>query len=462
MQKYYLGVDVSKGYADLVLLDSSKTTVEKNFQLDDTFDGHSRLYQFLKNFYTERPQSGVFAAVESTGGYENNWFHTLLKFQDNFNLKVARLNPSGVNYHSKASLKRIVTDKTSARSIAEHLITHPENVCYQTDDTLNSLRRKWKFINSLTKQKARLLAQLEKLLYIANPEILIYCKDTISQWVLKLLDLCPTANCLANTPVDEIAKIRYISQSRAVELVANAQKSVAAASDVLTEDSIRAIAAEIRHLQQLINKQTALVEKENPVPEIELLKSFGAIGTNSALGLLIEMGHIEQFPTVKHLCSYWGLHPKFKTSGDGMSAVRMSKAGRKEARAILFMVTMTAIVQNPLIRDVYYRNLNKGKSKLDAIGVCMHKIARIVYGMLKNKTPFNPAIDRNNQDRAQQKKINDNLSRNRRHQPVDRKAPVSRRQYKKRKEQEMSQDKPVSSSARSTSCPSFAVQEIIS
>ena len=462
MQKYYLGIDVSKGYADLLILNSNKKTIEECFQLDDTFDGHNRLYHFLHRFFAARPDSVLLAAVESTGGYENNWFHTLLKFQDSFNLKVARLNPSGVNYHSKACFNRVVTDKTAARSIAEYLIIHPENVSYQTDDKLTSLRGKWKFINSLTRQKSRFLTQLEKLLYVAHPEILLYCKDNVSQWLLKLLELCPTANTLANTPVEDIAAIPYISKSRAAELVANAKKSVASASDALTEDSIRTIAAEIRHLQQLINKQTALIEKENPLPEILLLKSFDAIGTNSAVGLLIEMGPVERFPTVKHLCSYWGLHPVFKTSGDSTSGIHMSKQGRKEARAILFMITMAAIVQNPLIRDVYYRNLKKGKSKLDAMGVCMHKIARIVYGMLKNKTPFNPDIDRRNQARAQQKKPKGKLNRNRRHQKLDRKAPVSKRQYKKRKEQEMSQDEAVSSNPRSIPCPDVAVQETIS
>jgi hypothetical protein len=70
MQSYFLGLDVSKGYADLILLDASEETVESNFQLDDTFDGHCRLYEFLCNFFKEHPDARVHVAVESTGGYE--------------------------------------------------------------------------------------------------------------------------------------------------------------------------------------------------------------------------------------------------------------------------------------------------------------------------------------------------------------------------------------------------------
>ena len=37
MPSYYLGVDVSKGYADFVILDAHKHPVEESFQRDDTF-----------------------------------------------------------------------------------------------------------------------------------------------------------------------------------------------------------------------------------------------------------------------------------------------------------------------------------------------------------------------------------------------------------------------------------------
>ena len=72
MQQYYLGGDVSKGYSDFVILDSQKRRVEENFQLDDTIVGHSFLYDRLLIFFEEHPDAELCAALESTGGYENN------------------------------------------------------------------------------------------------------------------------------------------------------------------------------------------------------------------------------------------------------------------------------------------------------------------------------------------------------------------------------------------------------
>ncbi|MCK7527851.1 MAG: IS110 family transposase [Ignavibacteriales bacterium] len=80
-QNFYLGIDVSKGYADFVILDENKKSVEDNFQLDDTFEGHNQLYRVISDFLAKHPDSKIFAAVESTGGYENNWLKFLSKTQ---------------------------------------------------------------------------------------------------------------------------------------------------------------------------------------------------------------------------------------------------------------------------------------------------------------------------------------------------------------------------------------------
>ena len=42
-EKAYLGIDVSKGYADFVLLDSQCLVLEDFFQLNDTFEGRNEL-----------------------------------------------------------------------------------------------------------------------------------------------------------------------------------------------------------------------------------------------------------------------------------------------------------------------------------------------------------------------------------------------------------------------------------
>ena len=434
MDQYYLGIDVSKGYSDFVMLNAKKQPVIENFQLDDTFDGHARLYEQLGSFHQDHPQATIYAAVESTGGYENNWFQALLKFQGSLPIKTAHLNPLGVNHNHKADLKRNVTDKISAQNVAEYMIAHPEKVSYQHQNSLASLRKQWGFITMLTKQSGQLLNQLESLVYNANPEILMHCKDGMPQWVLKLLTRYPTALRLSKAKAKSVARIPYVSKERAQQLVATAKKSVASASDQITEQLIGATVKQILDLNKTIKTQTQILADECVVPEVELLKTFIGIGDYSAIGLMLEIQSVKRFLTSKKLASFFGIHPVYKKSGDGTWKYRMSKKGRREPRRILYLVAMSAIKSNPLIRSIYQQAVQRGMEKMAAVGLCMHKILRITYGMLKHNKAFDPEIDRKNRQKKPLRQRKVRPDKDRRYQDFDSKAPISSRQKKKRKE----------------------------
>jgi hypothetical protein len=121
----------------------------------------------------------------------------------------------------------------------------------------------------------------------------------------------------------------------------------------------------------------------------------------------------------------------------------MSKQGRKQPRHILYMITLAAIKCNPLIKQIYEKYQKNSKHNMAAMGICMHKILRIIYGMLKHNKPFDPQIDIANRKRsAQSKKAAPRKNASRRFQAYDTKAPVSRRQKKKRLERDRSHSVP--------------------
>jgi transposase len=457
--KLYLGGDVSKGYADWVILSEKKQTVLENFQLDDTYAGHCKLYSTLEAYFGTHAGLEMYAAVESTGGYENNWFNTLRSYQKVFNLKVARINPSGVNYNRRASMRRNVTDAISALSIAEYMINHPENISYDQDDKWKTLCRHWNFMEMQKSQRIQTINQLETILYCANPSLLRFKKDNLPGWLLELIIKYPTAAKLAKARPENLAKIPYLTLYRAQELVAEAKQNIASATDRNAELLVSQIALQIKAFDQNIKSQMHLIEQELICPEMELLKSFKGINTTSAIGLLLEIGTIERFPTVKGFSCNFGLHPKFKQSGDKVIGVRMSKQGSKNMRKILFNIAKGAITYNPLIMEVYEKKLSQGMSKMAAIGVCMHKILRIIYGMLKHKQAYNPLIDKQNCERSkdkqqeQEKQENANIEKSRRYQEFDVKAPISRKQTKKRREHDLSQCE-ITSQSTGSSCSS--------
>lgn len=444
MFNYYLGIDVSKGYADFMMLDEQRQPVDKGFQLDDTAAGHLELMAYLKTFCDALPQALIYAAVESTGGYENNWYHRLIVSADLLPIHVARLNPARVKDNSKASAKRNRTDQISAQDIAEYLITHPQQVRYNEAEDYPMLRRQWSFIQLNLKQKSQLLSHFDTLLYSSMPELLIFCREAAPTWLLKLLQHYPTYNDLLTAGVEKLARIPYLSKKKAQRIISLIEQGIGH-SDPISGEIIRSLATQILTLDLQIKQQKKYLEKhyQEAKQQLELLLSFKGIGIYSAVGLLLNIVSIHRFPTVKHLASYFGIHPVYKQSGDGLWGFHMSKQGRTEPRAILYMVAWSAIQFNPLIKDLYARCLKKGMNKNAALGVCMHKILRIVYGMLKNNTPFDPAIDQRNREKQSINHQKPQHDKKRRLQSFDKNAPISRRQLKKRKEQSSSQDKPV-------------------
>ena len=443
MKPFYMGIDVSKGYADFMIINAQKKPVIQSFQLDDTFEGHQTLYNIVGRFLAKHPNSMLFAGMESTGGYENNWYNSLVAFQGSLNIQTSRLNPLGVKRNSQADLKKNTTDKISAQNIAEYLVAHPEKVAYQQQDQLAGLRKQWGFIQMLTKQRTQFLNQFKGLLYTSNPELLGYCQSETPAWVLKLAIKYPIAVRLKRANVKSVAKIPFVSKEKARQLVTDAKRSVASATDTETEQIIIATARQIIHLNQTIDTQSQRMINNCKLPEVELLKTFDGISDKSAIGLIIEIQTVKRFATAKKLASFFGAHPVYKISGDGVGGIKMSKQGRKQPRHILYMITLAAIKCNPLIKQIYEKHQRNGKHNMAAMGICMHKILRIIYGMLKHNKPFDPRIDiANRQLSAQAKEAVPRKNASRRFQEYDTKAPVSRRQKKKRLERVRSHSVP--------------------
>jgi len=169
----------------------------------------------------------VHVGIESTGGYENNWFGLFLRLKEMFNLKVTRLNPLCVKKHHEATLRRNVTDDISAYNIASYLIAYHNKVSYEQDTAFSSTRKQWKFTRLLLKQKTQLVNQMGFLIYQSHPELVRHCKDGVPQWIIKLLFKYPTAKKLAGAKAAMVAKIPYISIEKADQLIKDAQRSVA-------------------------------------------------------------------------------------------------------------------------------------------------------------------------------------------------------------------------------------------
>jgi len=438
MSDRFIGLDVSKGYVDVAILDDTGAPAMKQFQLDDTAKGHAKLFAIIEDQYRKDSSLSFYAAVESTGGLENNWLYQLRTWKEKLPVHSARLNPNGVAQHIKADLTRTITDEVSARAIAEYQIAHQKKIRYdETERSIELLRPTWTAYVLLKKQQQQICGNLHPLLYTANPGIITYCKRGIPSWLRSVLEQYPTAKKLAKARVSTLAKIPYITTEKAEKLILTASRECGSRTDDAAEQTIRLLIEQLKHTESMIAKlEKVMISSVAKDQDVSLVDSIKGIGTVSAIGLLMNMPEISRLADSGKLGAYWGLHPVFKQSGDGKTVSRMSKAGRVQPRAILFMVALSAIAHNEHIRTLYKRKVRSGMSKMAAIGFCMHKIARIVYGVLKTGKKYDANIDKKNSEKTPKivpitASIRHRQSL-RRMQEEDPAAPISKREIKRR------------------------------
>lgn len=449
--KGFLGVDVSKGYADFVLISPEGKTLEKNFQLFDDTTGRALLVELIEG-WKKQGLKELYCGVESTGGYENNWHSVLKGVQSKGGVFACRLNPKAVKAVSDAELRRTITDSVSAENIALYLAKFPEKVDYGLDYIHNPEFKEGRDhltgIQMHIKQKTQLLNQLEKWLYGSFPEVLGYCKNGVPNWLLKLLMNYPTAEKVARSR-GGISKIKGVSSQKEKELIAKAKKNIQKISPEKAH-LIAVTAEEILHKKKVIDREEAyLANIYKDDEQVKLLTSISCVAARSAVKFILEIEDITRFESVKKMASYFGVHPSFKQSGDGQWGSYMSKRGRGTMRSALYMCALSGMSCNPVLRPIYKRCRAKGMKHNEAIGVLMHKLLRIIYGMLKSNKPFNAEVDHKNQKGSEEKqklqkenlkkKKQQNKRKKHRYQESKVQGPISGRKAVKIKRQMASQ-----------------------
>ena len=105
-------------------------------------------------------------------------------------------------------------------------------------------------------------------------------------------------------------------------------------------------------------------------------------------------------------------------------------------RGTLYMCALTAVMHDAHMKRIYHKHRSKGFNHMQAIGVIMQKLLRIIWGVLTSKSKYNALIDEQNQQRKVTKPEDnkrEELNSKRRYQELDKEAPISGKQTKTRK-----------------------------
>jgi transposase len=178
--------------------------------------------------------------------------------------------------------------------------------------------------------------------------------------------------------------------------MAAAEKTRLDAPD-LTPAARRSIARSVRFLSREAERVQAEAEAviaaaPELAADLALLESVKGVGRQTATTILAELPAVDQLPSAESAAAYCGLAPaEFQSGKSVRKHTRLSKAGNARLRTALYLPTLTAVRFNPVLKGFFERLVAAGKPRMQAVGACMRKLLMICYGVLKNRTPFDPA-----------------------------------------------------------------------
>lgn len=117
------------------------------------------------------------------------------------------------------------------------------------------------------------------------------------------------------------------------------------------------------------------------------IPGVGAVTTLTMLAKCPELGTLNR----RQIAALTGVAPLANDSGKHRGK-RFIWGGRADARAVLYMATVSAIRCNDTIRAFAERLKNAGKPPKVVIVACMRKLLTIMNSMLKNNAPWNSKI----------------------------------------------------------------------
>jgi transposase len=390
MKTIYVGMDVSKGYADQYIMNEAGSVLHIG-QFDDTFEGHQAVEDILVSCMTHHQVESIQVGLEASGGYERNWAHFFRRLQIKYPLQVFVLNALVVKRYLSRNLHRNVTDQSSAKGIAEYLRDGKSVHDLPYSPELEGAVTFYRSLRNMISRNAMVKNEFQSLLPRVHPDLVQYSRKKIPQWVLTVIDQYPTAAKLARARVKTVAEIRYVTQGKAAKLIAAAKVSVGSQEDACTAETMRLLVRQIRTWEGQITKaQKTLIEMVGDDPIVHILESIPGIAVWTAVCLHLEIGEITRFRSPEALVAFSGLDPRVHQSGDGVQRMHISKHGRSQIRALLYCSALACLRCDPVLAEFYYRLRNRKKTHGVAITALMRKLLHIIYACLTKEQCYDP------------------------------------------------------------------------
>lgn len=147
-----------------------------------------------------------------------------------------------------------------------------------------------------------------------------------------------------------------------------------------------------QQIRELEDVMTAHMKTNFPA-EMELLRTVPGVGPVTAAALIAQVEEIQRFGSARKMCRYVGLTSAVRKSGKTLFMGHISKCGNSRLRGYLTQAAIHflrhAQSDDPML--LWYQQVKARRGWRKARVALARKIAAVCYGILKHRTPYNPA-----------------------------------------------------------------------
>jgi len=142
-----------------------------------------------------------------------------------------------------------------------------------------------------------------------------------------------------------------------------------------------------KQVLELTRKIQQLANSHRYADKVEILKSVPGVGLLSAMKILTELETIHRFSSPDKLCSYIGLIPTTKSSGEKERVGDITPRGHHVLRDALIESAWTAIRVDPVMLHKYKELCKRMESNQAIVRIAKKLVKRIAH-VLRSDQPY--------------------------------------------------------------------------
>ena len=391
MAKYHVRVDVGKSKHKACIRDLLQDSYSGVSTLSVDRQGFEKFVGTLEKLSPNKEDFLI--GIEATGNYGVTLAYFLLAQ----GYKLVEINPYRANQFRKAQGKKAKTDRIDARSLAAMLSLENHKPLSLPDPVLDNLRELTRFRADMVKDRSALVNQLHETLSTLFPEFAAVFSQLDSSTSLAILTSYPGPEYISRAGEARVSEtLVNASRGRIGKVVAKALVG-AAQSSVGVLQRQPALATKVSILGERLAALTAAIERvEKQIADLFHKlpyepKDFPVGDITSLATLISEIEDIHRFSTLKQFLSHFGWCPQsFQTGSYRLEHPRMSHAGNKYVRRLIWMLSVLSIRTVPRYRAYFQRRVAEGKSKMHILIAVGRKLLSVFYAILKRGIPYDP------------------------------------------------------------------------